>query len=67
MSKTLQGHRTKLDNNKQKGQNRRQSVVTGRQHCYTVQYNHDRLVIVINVVIYCTPLSYHHITITRPP
>jgi len=35
MSKTLQGHRTKLDKTKQtKGQNRRQSVVAGRQQLY---------------------------------
>ena len=51
MSKTLQGHRIKLkrkkekNNRKTKQQNRRQSVVAGRQQL-TVQYNHDRLIIV---------------------
>jgi len=35
MSKTLQGHHTKLDKRTQtKGQNRRQSVVAGRQQLY---------------------------------
>ena len=38
MSKTLQRHRTKLNKTKQKRQNRRQSVVTGRQQlCGAVQ------------------------------
>ena len=35
MSKTLQGHRTKINKTKkQKGQKRRQSVVAGRQQLY---------------------------------
>ena len=49
-SKTLQGHRIKLKRKKEKKrktkqQNRRQSVVAGRQQLY-LQYNHDRLIIV---------------------
>jgi len=45
MSKTLQGYHTKLDKT-----NKRTEAPTvssrGRQQCYTVQYNHDRLIIV---------------------
>ena len=49
MSKTLQGHRTKLnETTKKQTQNDRSadSQYSRADNSYTVQYNHDRLVIV---------------------
>jgi len=46
MSKTLQGHRTKLNKTKHKNDKKRRQSVVAADNSYTVQHNHDRLIIV---------------------